>query len=257
MGSPTKITWSEGAAGVSTSTRTSTGGISVNSSSSTSRHVSVHGNLTRSIHRRDPMDYYEVISILGEGSMGSVSKVKRRTDSIGGSSRLDYVQREAHRKIEALKEENYCAFILQSMLLPLQECWGKHVERKRPSILQSQRSWLDRTSSNLSSVSASRHRTVYALKSIHLGQMSDPGFLVEMENECHLLQSLDHSSIVKAIEIFEHHAHLFVILELCEGGDLYSRDPYTERDACTIVQQITNAVAYMHSKQVSHRDLKL
>jgi serine/threonine protein kinase len=204
------------------------------------------------------MDYYEVISILGEGSMGSVSKVKRRTDTLGGSSRLDYVQREAQKKIDALREENYCAFILQRLMFPLQDCWHKHVDKKRPSILTSQHSSaLERMTSNMSSSSASRHRTVYALKSIHLGQSSDPGLMLEMENEINLLQQMDHPNIVKAMETFEHQHHLVIVLELCDGGDLYSRDPYTEKNACSIIQQISSAVAYMHAKNVSHRDLKL
>jgi hypothetical protein len=40
---------------------------------------SVHGNLLQAHPRhRDPMRYYEVVKVLGEGSMGSVAKVRRR-----------------------------------------------------------------------------------------------------------------------------------------------------------------------------------
>ena len=45
-------------------------------------------------------------------------------------------------------------------------------------------------------------------------------------------------------------------MEICSGGDLYARDPYSEDDAARIVQSIINAVAYMHSQGISHRDLK-
>lgn len=40
------------------------------------------------------------------------------------------------------------------------------------------------------------------------------------------------------------------------GGDLYTRDPYTEQEAARISQSILNAVAYMHEQGISHRDLK-
>ena len=34
------------------------------------------------------------------------------------------------------------------------------------------------------------------------------------------------------------------------------RDPYDEGQACGIVNSIVDAVAYMHSKEITHRDLK-
>ena len=46
------------------------------------------------------------------------------------------------------------------------------------------------------------------------------------------------------------------MLELCSGGDLYSRDPYDEEQACKIVFSIADAVSYMHSKGITHRDCK-
>jgi serine/threonine protein kinase len=45
-------------------------------------------------------------------------------------------------------------------------------------------------------------------------------------------------------------------MELCSGGDLYSRDPYTEEQAARIVSSILSAIAYMHSRNIAHRDLK-
>jgi calcium-dependent protein kinase len=48
----------------------------------------------------------------------------------------------------------------------------------------------------------------------------------------------------------------FLSQELCSGGDLYSRDPYTEEEAARITSSILSAVSYMHSKGIIHRDLK-
>jgi len=45
-------------------------------------------------------------------------------------------------------------------------------------------------------------------------------------------------------------------MELCDGGDLYSRDPYTEREAARITASILSAVAYLHQRNITHRDLK-
>lgn len=42
-------------------------------------------------------------------------------------------------------------------------------------------------------------------------------------------------------------------MELCSGGDLYSRDPYTEEEAARIVSSILSAVSYMHQQGIVHR----
>jgi serine/threonine protein kinase len=44
-----------------------------------------------------------------------------------------------------------------------------------------------------------------------------------------------HQNIVRAVETFEYRNSLYVVLELCSGGDLYSRDPYSEEEAAHIV----------------------
>jgi calcium-dependent protein kinase len=71
-----------------------------------------------------------------------------------------------------------------------------------------------------------------------------------------ILRSLDHPNIVRAIETFDYQNHLSLVLELCSGGDLYSRDPYTEDQAKVIVRSLLSAVAYLHSHNIVHRDLK-
>lgn len=57
------------------------------------------------------------------------------------------------------------------------------------------------------------------------------------------------------IETYEHRNQIFIVMELCAGGDLYSRDPYTEAEAARIVSSILSAISYMHSKNICHRDL--
>ena len=49
---------------------------------------------------------------------------------------------------------------------------------------------------------------------------------------------------------------MYLVLELCSGGDLYTRDPYTEDQAARIVNSIMSAVAFMHDHGIMHRDLK-
>ena len=46
-----------------------------------------------------------------------------------------------------------------------------------------------------------------------------------------------------------------MVLEICSGGDLYTREPYTEAAAQTIVKSLFSAVAYLHSHGIVHRDV--
>lgn len=101
-----------------------------------------------------------------------------------------------------------------------------------------------------------RKEPFYALKSIHLDRCSNMEFQRELQNEVDILRTLDHPHIVKALETYNYHNRLFLVLEFCSGGDLYTRDPYTQDEAAKIMRSILSAVAYLHLHQVVHRDLK-
>lgn len=94
---------------------------------------------------------------------------------------------------------------------------------------------------------------LYALKTI---QCKKGSLLLELQNEVEILRHLDHPHIVRVLETYSFQKQLFVVLELMRGGDLFSRDPYTEEEAWTITKSVLSAVAYMHSKGIIHRDLK-
>ena len=104
-----------------------------------------------------------------------------------------------------------------------------------------------------SSTSSSSSSSFYALKSIHLNRCSSPEYQLELKNEVEILKSLDHPNIVRAIETFDYRHRLFIVLELCSGGDLYTREPYTEAAAKRICKSLFSAVAYLHSKDIIHR----
>ena len=106
------------------------------------------------------------------------------------------------------------------------------------------------TRSSDSNNSHNSYDMTYAMKSIHISRCTDPTFVEELQNEIQILKTLDHPHIEKVIETFEYEAQIFVILELCYGGDLYQRDPYTEDEAARITSSILSAISYMHSNNV-------
>lgn len=95
----------------------------------------------------------------------------------------------------------------------------------------------------------------YALKSI-ITELVSEEFLQELRNEVEVLRDLDHPNIVKLYETYEDGRNLYLVMQSCTGGDLHSRLPYSEFDAANIIASISSAIAYMHKKNIIHRDLK-
>jgi len=74
---------------------------------------------------------------------------------------------------------------------------------------------------------------------------------------------LDHPNIVRIEEVYESTNEIYIVQELCLGGDLFDRldeQPdyhYTEAQCARLVKQMLSSVRYLHSKGIIHRDLKL
>lgn len=242
---------------------------------------SLHGSLLRVHEQRDPLRFYEVIKVLGDGSMGSVSKVRKRQSAVGGSARKTFVQREKlHYCCFGLFDPENCGFLPKkspsskdlfeetptssSNADPITERSETKVKFSLPGTGLFSKPTPDRaariqkyaTAKSSSLISYEHKDATFALKSIHLDRCKDNVFRKELLNEIAILQSLDHPHIVKAMESFDYRNRLYLVLELCSGGDLYARDPYTEPQASTIIHSILDAIAYMHSKGITHRDLK-
>ena len=68
---------------------------------------------------------------------------------------------------------------------------------------------------------------------------------------------LDHPNVINVLNIYKGKDKVYLIEALCDGGDLYARAPYNEQTAGRVVRDILLGVAYMHSHNIAHRDLKL
>jgi len=55
---------------------------------------------------------------------------------------------------------------------------------------------------------------------------------------------------------YEYKNMIYMVIDLCENGDLYVLDPYSEGEARDIMRQLLQAVSYMHYRGIVHRDLK-
>jgi len=103
-----------------------------------------------------------------------------------------------------------------------------------------------------------KHTTaVRAIKSISKAQMKN---VDRFKQEIAIMKMMDHPNIVKLYETFEDHRNIYLVLELCNGGELFDKiiecGHFTETQAAILMQQIIRAIYYMHENHVCHRDLK-
>ena len=97
---------------------------------------------------------------------------------------------------------------------------------------------------------------IYALKSIMKDFILNDRYLQEMRDEVYTMSKLSHPNIVKVVEGYERKRHVYLIMELCKGGDLTQVEGTSEKHAKAIMRRVLSAVQYMHDKGVVHRDCK-
>lgn len=81
-----------------------------------------------------------------------------------------------------------------------------------------------------------------------------------LQSEVEVYLRLDHPNICRLLHAYEAKHDVWLVMELC-GCELYGRlcerKVYRERDAADVMLQMLQAVSYLHTHNVVHRDLKL
>lgn len=101
-----------------------------------------------------------------------------------------------------------------------------------------------------------------AVKIISKAKMTTAIAIEDVRREVKILKALSgHNNLVKFHDAFEDANNVYIVMELCEGGELLDRilargGRYMEEDAKTIIVQILSVVSYCHLQGVVHRDLK-
>ena len=112
-------------------------------------------------------------------------------------------------------------------------------------------------------VQSLKNKQVYVIKKINIEYLPTKS-QKEVVNEAQILKKLDHPHIVKYFCSFLEGKFLCIVMEYINGGDLHrliktfseSRSLVAESDIWRMAYELSSAVAYLHSKNIIHRDIK-
>lgn len=91
--------------------------------------------------------------------------------------------------------------------------------------------------------------------------LSSPTFVNTLLAEAEIMRTLEHPLIVQLVDVFANGPVFYFVMELLSGGDLFDRvvkkGSYSECDANSLMRKLLTAIAYIHSRGIAHRDLKI
>lgn len=101
----------------------------------------------------------------------------------------------------------------------------------------------------------------YACKSISKKKLRTAVDIEDVRREVQIMKHLPkHPNIVSLKDTYEDDSAVHIVMELCEGGELFdrivARGHYTERAAAAVMKTIVEVVQVCHKHGVMHRDLK-
>lgn len=105
------------------------------------------------------------------------------------------------------------------------------------------------------------HGQLYAAKELEKRRFMKNGVLDrKLDNELQIMRTIDHPHIVRYVDYRDVEKHLYIIMEYVPCGDLQqwlkANGPLPEFLANTVAQQVLDALAYLHKKMITHRDIK-
>jgi aurora kinase len=104
----------------------------------------------------------------------------------------------------------------------------------------------------------------YIMKKMSKREIKSSDMTQQIATEVKIHRELDHKNVVKMIDYFEDEKCIYIILEYMMKGDLYDLlhaetqdEIFQEDESQCIMRDVLNGVAYLHSKGIVHRDIKL
>lgn len=82
----------------------------------------------------------------------------------------------------------------------------------------------------------------------------------QLRNEIAIMRKAKHANIIHFFEVFETLAEISIVMECCQGGELFDRiqqmGRFSEQAASGILRQVISGIKYLHEQRIAHCDLK-
>ena len=105
-----------------------------------------------------------------------------------------------------------------------------------------------------------KSRECFAIKAISREKIGDPKLMENLEQEISIMRDYHHENIVQLFEHFSSTRYIYLVLELCPGGDLskYIKkcSRLDESAAQGFLLQLAKGLCFLQQNNVIHRDLK-
>lgn len=75
------------------------------------------------------------------------------------------------------------------------------------------------------------------------------------------MRLMDCRGVIKLYEVFENESYIFLVCEMLDGGELFThmkgQKAYEEKQVALVMYRILQAIDYIHTKGILHRDIKV